>query len=125
MYLLELYPLGEHDVQTILKELKCVHNVDDLGTNLYLYPSKIRRIMGQDISQEEKKREIILSWIRREATLPCERDLPPTWNELANSVASEGVHISEVIRMKHCRNLTQKKTGKQHCCISLFINAEG
>ena len=97
--------LDEHDLQDVLKEIRPVSQVQNLGLALGLLTSAIEKIQVDFALVNEQKIELIKCWLRRKEIIRKMQSCPPTWSQLADAVAEVDVALSKSIRSKHCATL--------------------
>ena len=93
----------EHDLQKVLREIRSVSHVQNLGLALGVLMSLIDKTREDYALVEDQKIEVMYCWLRRTDILREKQSCLPTWSELADAVADENVALSEEIRRK-CRD---------------------
>ena len=94
--------LDEHDLQSVLTEIKAVNQVQSLGLALGLLLSAIDKIQKDFATVKEQKIQVINYWLKRTEIIRDKQSCPPTWSQLAEAVADEDTALSDHIRCKYC-----------------------
>ena len=102
MYVFHVVCLDEHDLQSVLTEIKSVSEVESLGLNLGLLISAINEIQRDVTTVKKQKIQIITRWLRRTEIIRGMQACHPTWSQLADAVADENSALSDHIRSKYC-----------------------
>ena len=97
--------LDEHDLQSVLTEIKSVSQLQSLGLALGLLASAIEKIRKEFTSVKEQKIELIKCWLRRMENIREMQSCPPTWSQLADAVAEDDVALSNSIEASIVRHV--------------------
>ena len=92
----------EDDLDIVVAAVRDIADAEILGLDLGIRLSALDKIKADYPQLEKQKTRIIHCWLKRNEIVRRRQNEHPTWNALADAVASLDRALSERIRDQHC-----------------------